>query len=68
MIPLLIKIKCSFLPRITTMIKTVAIVLRAGKELGGISTVIIPISMACTMEQLMVEATESNGIIGMVTV
>ena len=50
------------------MIAMVAIVLRTTKELGGISTVMCPISMACTMEQLIVEATESNGMNGMVTV
>ena len=50
------------------MIKTVAIVLRYGKELGGISTVMCPISMACTMEQVRVEATESNGMNGIITV
>ena len=38
MIPLLITIKCSFLPRITTMIDGVAIVLRTIKELGGNAT------------------------------
>ena len=64
MIPLLITIKCSFLLRITTMIEIVAIVLRPGKELGGITTVIIPISMACTLEQVRIVTRVYNGTIG----
>ena len=66
MIPLLITIKCSFLPR--TMITVRAIVLRAGKELGGTTTVIIPISMACTLEQVRLVARVSDGTIGILIV
>ena len=68
MIPLLITIKCSFLPRITTMIDGVAIVLRTIKELGGITSVIIPISMACTLEQVRLVARVSDGTIGILIV
>ena len=62
MIPLLITIKCSFLPR--TMITVRATVLQTGKELGGTTAVMIPISMACTLEQVRLAARVSDGTIG----
>ena len=53
MILLVITINCSLLPRITTMIAiAVAIVLRLTKEPGGISTVLLLISMDSTLEQV----------------
>ena len=46
------------------MIAMVAIVLRTGKELGGTTAVMIPISMACTLEQVRLVARVSDGSIG----
>ena len=46
----------------------VQIVLRTGKELGGIAAVIVPISMVSTMKQIRIEATVSDGTFGTVTV
>ena len=65
---LIFTIEASFLPRITTMIAMVAIVLCYGKELGGITTVIIPISMASTLEQVRLVPREFSGGIGKVIV
>ena len=63
MILLIFTIEASFLPRITTM---TAIVLCNGKEPGGITTVIIPISMASTLEQVILVAWEFSGQVGKV--
>ena len=63
---LIFTIEASFLPRITTMIAMVAIVLWNGKEPGGITAVITPISMACTLEQVILVAREFSGQVGKV--
>ena len=50
------------------MIAMIAIVLRTTKELGGTRAVIIPISMACTLEQVRVVARVSDGPSGILIV
>ena len=65
---LVITIKSCFLPRITTMKAIVEIVLGITKEVGGIRAVIIPISMASTLEQVRLVAREFSGSIGTVIV
>ena len=61
---LVITINCSLLPRITTMIVVVTIVLWITKEPGGISTVLFLISMDSTLEQVRLMAREFIGPIG----
>ena len=64
MIPLVITIKCSLLPRIKAMITLMEIVQRPIRELGGTTPVITLIPMVFTLEQVRLEPKESNGTIG----
>ena len=65
-IPLLITIKCSSLPRIARNIVIVVIIVLqcTAKVLGGTNRVIIPTSMVCTWEQERLVALECDGATG----